>query len=70
MYKDVICPQLPSLLHLAVHGGSNKPALDVLACEQVLDSVDWCSHVDAKALGFIALQLQIRRAVVQKAIIS
>lgn len=54
-YKDVICPKLPSLLPLTVCRGSNKLAIDVRVCEQVLDSVDWCSHIDAEALGFITV---------------
>lgn len=52
-YKNIICPQLPPLLPLAKCGGSKKLFTDAQVCEQVLDSVDWCSHTDAETLGFI-----------------
>lgn len=35
-------------------------AIDVPVCEQVLDSVDWCSHIDAEALGFITVFVRAR----------
>lgn len=44
--KDVICPNLPSPLPLAACRGSGTLATDVRVCEEVLDSVDRCSHIN------------------------
>lgn len=37
-------------------------AIDVRECEQVPDSVDWCSHIDAEALSLTTVFTRPRRA--------
>lgn len=37
-------------------------AIYVRECEQVLDSADWCSHIDAEALGIITVFVRPRSA--------